>query len=166
MNHASFFSFFSVISIALWLIYQLLKSGSHYLWFIYLVVQFQYMCIAVSGWLTLAPWETLLSTDTTLCTVSFASVLHVEAFPEVLTSHLLPYSLHWFFSYICNTVRLFVSSGFLWQQALHIWNKFHLLVVYNSFYTFLDYIFTILWKILHLYSLEMLVYSLFLNIFI
>ena len=88
------------------------KLGSHHPPCIYLIVQFQYACIAVSELLTRPPWKIALSTRVRccLCTVSFAVVLQTPYFQSCLES-----TVFFFFStpfsevvsYVCNTVRLF-----------------------------------------------------------
>ena len=78
------------------------KLGSHHPPCIYLIVQFQYACIAVSELLTRPPWKIALSTRVRccLCTVSFAVVLQTPYFQSCLESTVF------FFSPLLS-VRLF-----------------------------------------------------------
>ena len=125
MNHTGFFSFFSVISHCTLIDLSIIKI-----------------------WLSLSMIH-LFSCSVTVYVYSCMRMVNLNPRGKhcyqleyyTYVQFLLPqfYILglfHCIFSYICNTVRLFVSSGFLWLQALHIWSKFHLLMVYNSFCTF------------------------------
>lgn len=73
------------------------KLGSHHMPCIYLVIQFQYMCIAVSEFWTRPPWKITLSIEYCfLCTISFAFSFTDSSFSKLLSEHpFFPHCFQW-----------------------------------------------------------------------